>query len=126
MIPVEWPASSQMRAILVTGYMTGWRIGDMLDLRRDDLDLEAGIAITRWEDNKGKRDERVKLHPVVIDHLKKLAGFDPHVFPWDHWRTTLYEDFAAIQQAAGIRLPCHKDHQHTPACHVYSFHDLRR
>ena len=28
--------------LIVMGYMTGWRISDMLALRRDDLDLEAG------------------------------------------------------------------------------------
>jgi hypothetical protein len=32
---------------MVMGYMTGWRIGDMLGLRRDDLDLEGGMAVTR-------------------------------------------------------------------------------
>src|SRR5262249_30843564 len=95
-------------------------------LRRDDLDLETGIAITRWEDNKGKRDERVKLHPVVVEHLKKLPGFTPTVFPWNHNKTTLYNEFTAIQEKAGIHLPCNEKHKHTPACHVYGFHDLRR
>lgn len=63
------------------GYMTGWRVSDMLGLRREDLDLDAATAVTRAEDNKGKRDEKVKLHPVVVDHLRKMASFDPHVFP---------------------------------------------
>lgn len=33
-----------------------------------------------------------------------------------------------IQQAAGIHLECpdRKDHDCTPACHVYGFHDERR
>jgi len=35
-------------------------------------------------------------------------------------------DFLAIQQEAKIDLPCREDHEHTPACHVYGFHDLRR
>jgi integrase len=114
------------RALLVTGYMTGWRIGDMLGLRRDQLDLEAGTAVSLAEDNKGKRDERVKLHPVVIDHLRRLAGFGPVVFPWNHNGRTLYTAFARIQEAAGINLPCPKGHTHTRYCHVYGFHDLRR
>jgi integrase len=121
-----YPAADWWRGLLVMGYMTGWRISELLALRRDDLDLEAGTAITRAVDNKGKRDEKVKLHPVVVEHLKKLAGFDPHVLPWNHNRTTLYKEFAAIQEAAKVRLSCGKSHQHTRFCHVYGFHDLRR
>jgi integrase len=70
-----FPAVAWRRGVVVMGYMTGWRISDMLGLRRDDLDLQAGEAITRAGDNNGKRDERVKLHPVVVEHLKAMAGF---------------------------------------------------
>jgi integrase len=128
-MPEEVPnlsAADWWRALIVTGYMTGWRIGDMLALRRDDLNLDAGTAITRWADNKGKRDELVKLHPVVIDHLRRLAGFFPTVFPWNHHERTLYEEFADIQEKAGVHLPCPEGHKHTRFCYVYGFHDLRR
>jgi hypothetical protein len=39
--------------------------GEILALRREDLDLTEGTAITRSdaEGNKAKTDERVKLHP---------------------------------------------------------------
>ena len=68
----------------------------------------------------------MKLHPVVLDHLAKLPGFDTHVFPWNHNQRTLHSEFARIQEAAGIHLPCSGDHEHTRYCHVYGFHDLRR
>jgi integrase len=125
---LPYPAADWWRALVVTGYMTGWRISDMLNLRRADLDLEAGTAVIRWasEGNKGKRDELVKLHPVVVEHLKKLPGFTPTVFPWPNNRRTLDTQFGRIQRAAKIDLPCAEDHEHTDACHVYSFHDLRR
>jgi integrase len=119
-------AADWWRGLLVAGYMTGWRVNEILSLRRDDLDLDAGTAVTRAEDNKGRRDERVKLHPVVVDHLRKLAGFDPLVFPWNHNERTLWSEFARIQEAAGVRLECPADHKHTRYCHVYGFHDLRR
>jgi integrase len=121
-------ASDWWRSLLVFGYMTGWRIGETLALKRDDLDLESGTAITRADatGNKGKRDERIRLHPVVLDHLRKMACFDPRVFPWNHNRRTLHAEFLRIQEAAGIHLPCDDPHQHTPYCHVYGFHDLRR
>jgi integrase len=123
---LPFPVADWWRGLLVFGYMTGWRISDLLGLRRDDLDLEAGTAITRWEDNKGKRDERVKLHPVIVAHVRKVSSFDPAVFPWNHNRRTLDVEFHRIQRAAGIDLPCHRRHEHTPACHLYGFHDLRR
>jgi integrase len=108
--------------------MTGWRIGDLLGLRREDVDLDKGTAITRWETegNKGKRDDLVKLPPVVVEHLRKLACFDPVMFPWNHNRRTLDEEWLRIQQAAGINLPCRKQHEHTEHGHAYGFHDLRR
>jgi integrase len=121
-------AADWWRALIVAGYMTGWRVGDMMALRRDNLDLDTGLARSLADDNKGKREELVKLHPVVIDHLRKLAGFDPHVFPWNHDERTLYDEFARIQEAAGIKLPCkvRGEHEHNRHCYVYGFHDLRR
>jgi integrase len=121
-----YPAAAWWQGLLVMAYLTGWRIGELLALRRDDLDLAEGTAVTRAQDNKGGRDERVRLHPVVIEHLKAMPDFDPCVFPWHRNRRTLYAEFARIQRAAGIDLACHEEHQHTPACHVYGFHDSRR
>jgi integrase len=122
--PVDW-----WQALLVTGYLTGWRIGDMLALRKDRLDLEAGTAFSRAEDNKGKRDELIKLHPVIIEHLRRLDGAQftsPLVFPWNANRGSLYRQFARIQELAGIHLPCDEAHEHSRYCYVYGFHDLRR
>jgi integrase len=107
-VPEDW-----WRALLTFAYMTGWRIGEILALRREDLDLEAGTAITRAADNKGGRDELTPLHGVAVDHLKKIACFEPVVFPWYYHDRTLWTDFASIQDAAGI----------SPH---YGFHDLRR
>jgi integrase len=121
-----YAAADWWRALVTFGYMTGWRISEILALRREDLDLEAGTAVTRAEDNKGKRDERIKLHPVVLEHLKRVAGFDVRVFPWNLNRRTLQTEFARIQEAAGIKLPCPANHEHTRYCFVHGFHDLRR
>lgn len=41
-------------------------------------------------------------------------------------RESLWTEFQRIQEAAGIHLSCHEDHEHTARCHVYGFHDLRR
>ena len=119
--PADW-----WRALLTFAYMTGWRVSEPLALLWDDVSLDNGKAITRHGDNKGRRDERVPLHPVVVEHLRRIIDSGELVFPWPHPRETLWADFARIQGAAGTRLPCHAKHVHTPRCHVYGFHDLRR
>lgn len=110
-VPAEW-----WRALLVMAYMTGWRISELLALHRNDVDLEAATALTRAEDNK-RRDELVKLHPVVVAHLRRLPGFDPCYFTWNYDSRTLYVEFARIQIAAKVK-PVEK--------RQYGFHDLRR
>src|SRR5262249_19836903 len=52
--------------------------------------------------------------------------FDAFVFAWPDNERALYQSFANIQRAAGIHLACRESHDHTPFCHVYGFHDLRR
>ena len=120
-------AADWWRALLVMAYMTGWRIGQLMSLKWSDIDLDNGTALTRSEvaGNKGNRDERIPLHPVAVEHLRKLTGsFDSHVFPWNAQYRKLWPVFHAIQAetilADGSPLPqCGKDGW-------YGFHDLRR
>jgi integrase len=97
--------------------MTGWRISALLALRREDVNMEKGTALTRAEDNKGKRDQLIVLPPIVIDHLQKLPGFGPQLLPWNYRKATLFNEFGRIQAGAGVK-PVGKER--------YGFHDLRR
>jgi integrase len=121
-----YPAGDWWRGLLTLAFMSGWRISEILALRREDVNLDEGVAVLRAENTKGKRDERINLHPVVVEHLRKLPGFDSHVFPWNHNPRTLSSEFHRIQRKAGINLLCRGEHEHTPACHCYGFHDCRR
>lgn len=120
-------AADWWRGLLVTAYMTGWRIGQLLALKWVDVDLEAKTALTRAEatGNKGDRDERIPLHPVIVEHLKRLSGsFDSHVFPWNKPRRRLWPELTAIQAAAKLA-----DESPMPQCGKngwYGFHDFRR
>lgn len=119
-------AADWWRALLVFAHMTGWRIGAILAMKREDLDLEGKAVITRYADNKGKRDDRTPLHPVIVEHLQRIPHFGKLVFEWRGSEWQLYAHFTRLQQEAGIDLPCREDHEHTDACRVYGFHDLRR
>jgi len=123
--PATW-----WEALLATAWVTGMRIGSLLALRWEDVDLDQGTVWSRARDNKGRRDLR---HDIggAIEALKRLPRSDPRVFPWNHHRRTLWVEFARIQTAAGIHLACHvkatsPEHECTDACHLYGFHDLRR
>jgi len=121
------PPGDWWRALLMTSYMTGWRIGETLNLRRDDVDFEAGIAKLYASETKGRADAKVPLHSVVLDHLKSVMSFADRFFPWPHSRRALWTAFYRIQKAAGIALPCPQagNHKCTAACHLYGFHSQR-
>jgi integrase len=111
-------AADWWKGLLIMAYLTGWRIGALLALRREDVDFEKATAVSRAVDVKGKRGVKTPLHSIVIEHLKRIPGFSPVVFPWPHPRRRLYDEFELIQEAAGVRPEGRKEH--------YGFHDLRR
>ncbi len=120
----RWPgeghytAAEWWQGLFVMAYMTGWRIGQILALQWADVDLEAGFALSRAADNKGKRDVRIPLHPLAVEHLRKLVCFSSLVFAWGHDKRALYAEFEAIQKAAGVAPEGTKAR--------YGFHDFRR
>jgi integrase len=123
---LPFPAADWWRALFCFSYMTGWRVSEPLLLKREELDLDAGRVTLRASNTKGRRGEIVPLHPIVVEHLRAIVSFESSVFPWYYNRRTLWSELLRIQTAAGINLPCLEDHVHTPSCHVYGFHDLRR
>jgi integrase len=101
------------RSLLVLAYLTGWRISELMALRRDQVDLETGAATLPPEDTKGKRFVRLTLHPVVIEHLRQLTVIQETWFGWrskhHNWP---WEGLHQLCKLAGV-----------PA---YTWHDFRR
>lgn len=114
--PDDW-----WRGFLLFGFMTGWRLTQILSLKWKDVDLERGDILSDADDNKGKRDVLLPLHGILREALQRLPQEEPAVFPHKGDETRLYAPFAKIQQAAGIR-PRNK----RKAGRWYTFHDLRR
>ena len=98
----HFDAADWWKAIITFAYLTGWRIGEILSIRREDIDFEGGSAFVPADKTKGKRDARIELHPVILDHLKVVIGFDPLVFSWPHHERTLWSDFAKLKESAGV------------------------
>lgn len=112
--PQQW-----WQGLLIFIYMTGWRINQTLLLEWDCVDLKTGLVQSPAAHNKGRRDIRCQLHPVVLEHLAPLQKtFATQVFPWSQKSTkSLYLQFRELQRAAKVTP------QHKP---WYGFHDLRR
>jgi integrase len=125
---IATPPGAWWQALLVFGLTTGWRIDEILSLRRDDVDLKTGAILTRAVSNKGRRDELDYLTPEALDHVRGVVGFEPLLFWWPHDRGALWDEFQRIQNAAGIALVCPDAarHQCTASCSFYGFHALRR
>jgi integrase len=98
--PAEW-----WRALLTFAFMTGWRISEILSLRREHIDWAKGEAYIPADATKGKRDARVELHPVVLDHLKMISGFGPMAFDWPLHKRTLWSHFDDLKTAAKVEFP---------------------
>lgn len=124
----HYTAEAFWQALLFMAWITGMRKTAMLSLRWDDLDFDAGIVLSRYRDNKQKRDQRHKIRdavPLLRDLFDVRKPGDGRVFPWNHCIPTLDRTLVRIQQAAGIHLPCREEHEHTDRCHVYGFHSFR-
>jgi len=97
----HYPAADWWQTLITFAYLTGWRIGEILALRREHLDMREGIAFIPAEETKGKRDARVELNSVVVNHLKGIIGFGPLVFEWPYHDRLLWVEFAKLKEAAG-------------------------
>ena len=116
------------QALLTFGITTGWRISQILQLAKEDVNLEDGTLFGRASTGKHRRDGVDFLPEVTLGLVKQVVGFEEQVFAWPHDRRTLDKIFSRIQAAAGTKLPCRieREHEHTPACFLYSWHSLRR
>jgi len=110
--PSDW-----WQAYLVMLFLTGWRAMEPLSVPRKDIDWDNGRVFLRAEASKGRRDELVPLHPLILDHLQRVQSSEPMLLPWPYGRRRLWDEFHRIQDAAGIK---RSDGSY------YGFHDLRR
>ncbi|MCH8829629.1 MAG: site-specific integrase [Planctomycetes bacterium] len=93
--------SRHWRALLLTIYDTGERLGALLLTARRDLSSTGHLTI-RGEHRKGKtRDIVRKLHPQTMESIEALP---PHrlLFPWPFCKRVIWRHFEPILEAAGL------------------------
>ena len=99
-------ASPELKPVLVVAYDTGMRKGEILNLRRSQVDLKAGSVRLGAEDTKTNRARTIYLTARALDVLKRLPRQlrSEHIFanpqtgkPW----TDLKRSFDAARDAIG-------------------------
>lgn len=125
-IPNAGP-SDYWKALIGFAFVSGWRINEILNLRRNDVNFETGQVTARWDDSKGKRDELIYVPESVLVLFQPVwNSFAERPLQWPKSRRMIYDVFFKLQKHASIDLTCEEDHEHTRFCSVYGFHDFKR
>jgi integrase len=97
--------------------LTGARKGEVLSMRWEDLDLEAGVWTKPSSHTKQKKEHRVPLSAPARELLAGIERSGPWVFPGDTaegHQSDIKRFWAAVRKKTGIRARPH-DLRHTYA-----------
>lgn len=95
------PAGLWWRALVLTAYFTGERIGGLLSLTWGDV--TAGGVIFRAEGRKGRtRDIYRPLPPEALAAIEAIRTDGVLVFDWDRCQTRIWGALGSICRAAGL------------------------
>jgi integrase len=99
-LPADWYWASLIRLC----WESAERIGAVLLLRWDDVDLDERWVIFRGENRKGStRDIRRDISPELAGWMRHLKRKPTDlVFPWVRDRTTLWYEFRKLAVMAGV------------------------
>lgn len=99
------PAAWWWSTILYAAWCTGERIGALLEVRWQDVDLESGHVLFRAETRKGRSaDIQRAIAPDLAHMLRSHAGQpgDP-VWRWDRAYHSLWPSLKLLCKRAGVR-----------------------
>lgn len=111
------PAPLWWHAIHCLIWDTGERIGAVLQLRWDDVDLDGCWLTIRAETRKWKREDKsFRLHPDTVKALRAIQTDQPKIFATRFKDvSTLYNHYKKLLKAAGL-----------PLTRKHKFHCLRK
>lgn len=92
------------KAILLTCFYTGERIGAVMLLTWEKVDLENGWIFVPAEDRKGCREDKpFPIPPTLIEAFRLIRSpYRETVFPWQYSATYIYRKFDKILERAGL------------------------
>jgi integrase/recombinase XerD len=98
-------ADDEWKGAILAGYTTGARLGDVVNLRWEDIDFEQGVLT--FVQRKTQTEVVIGLHPDFRTFLESLAAREGPIFPSltgrkSSGRTGLSATFGAIMEKAGI------------------------
>lgn len=94
---VWWPA------LLLVLYDTGERIGAVLRLVWNDVDLRGRWIRFPAENRKGRtRDSLARIAPDTVTHLRRLRRSPGPVFPWPYGYTYVWFRYGRLLREAGL------------------------
>ena len=118
----EWPGvvpqDKYWRALILTAYWTGLRLGSLLKLRMADVDMTTGWIYVRPESAKNRHGKRLRVGADALQAIRDIASPARELlFPWPIATETIFRRFRDIQKAAGLP---------DSALKLQRFHKLRR
>jgi integrase/transposase len=103
------------KALLVTAYNTGLRLGTLRKLRFEWIDWQAQRLVIPGAALKNRIGQVVPLNETVVRHLDAIRSSRPLVFPWPHVKRHFFRELHRLQTVAGV-----------PKAQHFGTHDLRR
>lgn len=100
-----------------TIWSTGERIGALLEVPRQAVNLDRGELHVPASARKGRRKPKLyPLLPQAVEILRQMDQFErARLFPWTHDNSTLYNRYKRILKAAGL-----------PTDRTCKFHRMRK
>jgi integrase len=99
------PAAWWWSTLLYAAWCSGERIGALLEVRWQDVDLDAGLILFRAETRKGRStDIQRAISPDLVKMLRTQAG-EPEqlVWRWDRNYHSMWPSLALLCKRAGVR-----------------------
>lgn len=113
------PMDLLWRAMLLTEWWTALRLGTLLKIRRQDVNLQTGWIYVQPDSVKTCKGKKFRLGPDAVAALQAI--WEPKrdlMFPWPYRKETIYRYFRKLQKTANIPETSRKA--------VSRFHKLRR
>ena len=111
-------AEEEIRALVVIGYELGMRLGEIVGLRRDRVDLEAGTVRLRAADTKEAAPKVLVLPASVVKEMKEIPARRARFF--HHTTETYSRKFAELAAELKIEDLRFHDLRHTAASRMHA------